>query len=53
MELPSKLVEKIGFNTRPKVEEHKLVVMDKSIHEEYLSHELQTNKKQIKIAVTF
>ena len=53
MELPSKLLEQIAFNTRPKTEEHMLIVMDKSTHEEHLSQPLQTNKKQFKIAVTF
>ena len=51
--LPSKLLEQIAFNTRPKVEEHMLIVMDKSTHEEHLSQPLQTNNKQFKIAVTF
>ena len=53
MELPSKLFEQIALNTRPKIQEHMLIVMDKSIHEEHLSHPLQTNNKQFKIAVTF
>ena len=53
MELPSKLLEQIAFNTRPKIEEHMLIVMNKSTHEEHLSQPLQTNKKQFKIAVTF
>ena len=53
MELPSKLVEQIAFNTRPEIEEHMLIVMDKSTHEEHLSQPLQTNNKQFKIAVTF
>ena len=53
MELPSKLLEQIVYNTRPKIEEHILIVMDKSIHEEHLSQPLQTNNKQFKIAVTF
>ena len=53
MELPSKLLKQIAFNTRPKIEEHTLVVMDESIHEEHLSQPLQTNNKQFKIAVTF
>ena len=53
MELPSKLLEQIAFNTRPKIEEHMLVVMDKSTHEEHLFQPLQTNNKQFKIAVTF
>ena len=39
MELPSKLLEKIANNTRPKIEEHKLIVMNKSTHTEpYMSH---------------
>ena len=53
MELPSKLLEQIAFNTRPKIEEHMLIIMDKSIHEEHLFQLLQTNNKQFKIAVTF
>ena len=53
MELPSKLLEEIVFNTRPKIEEYMLIVMDKSTHEEYLSEPLQTKNKQFKIAVTF
>ena len=47
MELPSKTLERIAYNTRPKIEEHVLVVMDKSTHEEHLSQPLQTNKKTI------
>ena len=53
MELPSKLLEKIAFNTRAKIEEHMLIIMDKSTHEEHLFQPLQTNDKQFKIAVTF
>ena len=53
MELPSKLLEHIAFNTRPKIEEHMLIVMNKSTHEEHLSQPLQTNNKQFKIALTF
>ena len=53
MELPSKLLEQIAFNTIPKIEGHMLIVMDKSTHEEHLSQPLQTNNKQFKIAVTF
>ena len=37
MELPIKLLDQIAFNTRPKKEEHKLVVMDKCTHEQHLS----------------
>ena len=53
MELPSKLLEQIAFNTRPKIEEHMLIVTDKSTHEELLSQPLQTNNKQFKLALTF
>ena len=53
MELPSKILEQIAFYTRPKIEEHMLIVMDKSTHEEHLFQPLQTNNKQFKIAVTF
>ena len=48
-----KLLDQIAFNTRPKIEEHMMIVMDKSTHEEHLSQPLQTNNKQFKIAVTF
>ena len=53
MELPSKLLEQIAFNTRPKIEEHMLIIMDKSTHEEHLSQPLQTNNEQFKIAIMF
>ena len=43
MELPSKLLEQIAFNTRPKIEEHMLIVLDKSTHQEDLSQPLQIN----------
>ena len=45
MELPSKLLEEIAINTRPKIEEHMLIVMDKSAHEEHLAQPLQTDIK--------
>ena len=53
MELPTKLLEKIVYNTRSRIEEHILIVMNKSIHEEHLSVPLQINNRQFKIAVTF
>ena len=53
MELPSKIVEQIAYNTRSRIEEHIKIIMDKSTHEEHLSQPLQTNNKQFKIAVTF
>ena len=51
MQSPSKLSEQIAFNTRPKIEEHMLIVMDKFAHEENLSQPLQTNKHS-KVAIT-
>ena len=53
MELPSKLLEQIAFNTRPKIEEHMLIIMDKSTHEEHLYQPLQTINKNFQITVTF
>ena len=53
MELPSKLLEQIAFNTRPKLEEHMFIVLDKSFHEEHLSLPVKTNNKHFKIAITF
>ena len=35
MELPSTLLEQIAFNTRSKIEEQMLIIMDKSTHEEH------------------
>ena len=53
MEPSSKILEQIAFNTRSRIEEHILMVMDKSTHEKHLSQLLQTNNKQFKIAITF
>ena len=53
MELPSKLLEQIAYNTRPKIEEHMLTNMDKSTQEEHLFQPIQTSNKQFKIAITF
>ena len=53
MELPSEILEQIAFNTRSKIEEHMLIVMNESTHEEHLSQPLQTNNKQFKVAITF
>ena len=36
-----------------KIQEHMLVVIDKSTHEEYISQPLQDKNKQFKLAVTF
>ena len=53
MELSSKILVEKAFITRPKLEEHMLIVMDKSIHEGHPSQPLQTNSKHFKIAITF
>ena len=53
MELPIKLLEQIAYNTRSRIEEHMLIIINKSTHEEQLFQPLQTNNKQIKTAVTF
>ena len=53
MELSTKTLEQIAFNTRPKIEEHMLIVMNESVHDENLSQPLQTNNNQFKIAITF
>ena len=53
MELPSKVSEEPAFITRPKIEKHMLIVMDKRTHEEHLDQPLQTSNKQLRIAVTF
>ena len=49
----SKLLEQITYNTRSEIEEHMLIVMNKSTHEEHLSQALQANNKKPKIAVNF
>ena len=48
-----KKLEQIAFNTRPSVEEHMLIVLDKYKREEHLAQPLQTNNKQFKTAGTF
>ena len=53
MELPSNLLEEIAFITRSKIEEHILIVMDKSTFEDNLYQPIQTNNKQFQIVVTF
>ena len=53
LELPAKILEQKAFYTRPKTEEHIMIVMDKSTYEEHLAQPLQTNIKQFKIAVIF
>ena len=53
MELPNKLLEKIAFNTRPKIDEHILIVVDKCTHSEDLSQPLPAKIKQFKMSITF
>ena len=53
MKQPSKILEQIAFSSRSRIEEHMLIVMDKSTHEEHLSHPFQTNIKQFRVAITF
>ena len=53
MEPPKKLLEQIEFDTRRKIEDHMLMVIDKYTHEEKSSQPLQTISKQFEIAVTF
>ena len=48
MELPCNLLEQTAFNAQFKIEEHVLIVMNKSIQETHLSQPLQTNNKQFK-----
>ena len=33
-------MEEIALSTRPKIEEHMLIVMEKSVHEEHISESL-------------
>ena len=53
MELPNKKLAQYAHNTRPKIEQHLLEVMNKSTHEEHLYQPLQTKNKQPKKAVAF
>ena len=48
MELLSKLLDQIAFNTRPKIEEHMLIVMDKSKYEERLSNRFKPKINNLK-----
>ena len=36
MELPSKVLEQVSYNAKPKIEEHMLIVMNKSTDERHL-----------------
>ena len=48
MELPCNLLEHIAYNNRSRIEEHMLIFMDESTHEEHLQQPIQTNNKQFK-----
>ena len=45
MELSSKILEQKPIISRPKVEGHKIVVINKSTNEEHLAQPFQTNDK--------
>ena len=47
MKTPSKLLKQILFNTGPSIDEHMLIAIDESTHEEKLLQPLQTNNKQL------
>ena len=51
MELPSKMLEQIAYNTRPKTEEHMSIVifMEKSTHEEHLFQPLHFDDRQFEM----
>ena len=51
--MSTKLLEQIAHNIKPKIEEHMLIVMDKSTHKGHLFQPIQTNNKHFKLAVTF
>ena len=53
MELPSKILKQIAFNTRPKIEERMLLVMDKATHEEHLAQPSQNNIGKSKSPLPF
>ena len=45
MELPGQFLEQIAYKSRPKIDEHMLVVMDKSTLEDYSFQSLQIMDK--------
>ena len=49
--ITSKILEQNAFNTGPKNEQHMLMVMDKSVHEEHSFQPLKTNIKQFKVDI--
>ena len=53
MELPSKLLEQITFNTRLKTKKQMSVVIDNSTDEGKLFQLLETNNKHFKTAINF
>ena len=53
MQLSTKFLEQIPFNTRPKNEEHMLIDMDKSTRETILTQPLQNRNNLFEMAVMF
>ena len=53
MELLSNFSEKKSFKTRPKIEEHMLIVMNKPTQEEHLFQSVQINIKQFELVELF
>ena len=53
MEIPSKFLERLASDTRPKIEEHILIVMNKSTREKPFFQPIQTNSTQFKTSVAF
>ena len=52
-EFPSKNLEQLAFNTKPKIEELMLIFTNKSNHEELPSQPLEIKNEQFKIAGAF
>ena len=53
MELPNNMLKQIAIKIRPKIEEHMMIVMDKSTHEEQLSQPSKTHNRRFWTALTF
>ena len=53
MELSSDILELIAFNTRPKIENHMVIIMDKSKHDESLAQLTQTKEMKSKSLLVF
>ena len=53
MELPIEILKEIVFHTELKIEEHRLIFMNQSTHEEHLAQPSHPHIQQFKSAVTF